>query len=41
MDAAEDYARKWMKREQEDIDFLSECLNAMRSLILKRIKVFK
>ena len=24
MDTVEDYARKWIKREQEDIDSLSE-----------------
>ena len=39
MDAVEDYARKWIKREQEDIDSLSEWLKAVRSLILKRMKV--
>ena len=40
MDAAEDYARKWIKLEQEDIDSLSEWLKAVRSLILKWMKVF-
>ena len=37
MDAVEDYARKWIKREKEDIDSLSERLKAVRSLIVKRL----
>ena len=40
MDAVENYARKWIKRKQEDIDSLSEWLKAVRSLILKRMRVF-
>ena len=34
MDAVEDYARKKIKREKEDIDSLSECIKAVRSLML-------
>ena len=39
MDAVKDYARKWIKLEQEDIDSLSEWLKAMRSLIFKQMKM--
>ena len=39
MDAVEDYARKLLIREQEDIDFLSELVRPVRSLILKRMEV--
>ena len=39
MDAVEDYARKWNKREQDtEIDSLSEWVKAVRSLIQLRIK---
>jgi len=39
MDAVEDYARKWIKREKEDeLDSLSEWVKAVRSLILKRTR---
>ena len=39
MDAVEDYARKWVKREQADeVDSLSEWIKAVRSLIQLRIK---
>ena len=33
MDSVEDYARKWTKREKEEVDILSECVKAVRSLI--------
>ena len=39
MDAVEDYERKWIKREQEDTDSLSEWIKNVRSLILKRMKI--
>ena len=39
MDAVEDYARKWIKREQDkELDSLSEWVKAVRSLIQLRIK---
>ena len=39
MDAVEDYARKWAKREKEqEIDTLSEWVKAVRSLIQARIR---
>ena len=38
MDAVEDYARKWIKREKEQLDSLSEWVNAVRSLIQIRIE---
>ena len=38
MDSIEDYARKWAKREKEDVDALSEWMKAVRSLIQIRIK---
>jgi hypothetical protein len=28
-----DYARQWAKREKEDLETLSECVNSVRSLI--------
>ena len=31
MDAVEDYTRKWIKREQEDIDSLSDWVKAVKS----------
>ena len=37
MDAVEDYARKWIKRDHADPDWLSEWVTAVRSLILKRM----
>ena len=37
MDSVEDYARKWTKREKEEVDILSECVKAVRSLIQMRI----
>ena len=37
----EDFARKWIKREQEDIDSLSKWVRTARSLILKRMKVLR
>ena len=42
MDAVEDYARQWAKREKEDeIDTLSEWVKAVRSLIQIRISKLK
>ena len=41
MGAIEDYARKWIKREQEDIDSPSEWLKAMRSLHFETYESFK
>ena len=37
MDAVEDYARKWTKREKEQLDTLSEWVKSVRSLIQIRI----
>ena len=37
MNFVEDYARKWIKREKEEIDTLSEWAKAIRSLIQIRI----
>ena len=37
MDAVEDYARQWVKREKEDVESLSEWIKSIRSLILGRI----
>lgn len=39
MDAKKDYARKWIKREQEETDSLSEWIKAVSSLIWKCMKV--
>ena len=37
MDAVEDYARKWTKREKEQLDTLLEWVKSVRSLIQIRI----
>ena len=37
MDAVEDYARQWAKREKEEVESLSEWIQSIRSLILSRI----
>jgi hypothetical protein len=33
MDSVENYARKWIKREKEEVDSLSKWAKAVRSLI--------
>lgn len=33
MDSIEDHARKWPKREKEEVDIISEWVKAVRSLI--------
>ena len=38
MNCVEDYARKWAKPENEDLDTLSEWVKRVRSLIQIRIK---
>ena len=38
MDSVEDYVRQWEKRENEDLDTLSEWVKSLRSLIQIRIK---
>jgi hypothetical protein len=37
MDSVEDYARKWAKREKEDLDTLSEWVKSVRSLMQIKI----
>ena len=41
MDSVEDYARQWAKREEEELDTLSEWVKAMRSLIQVHIHKLK
>ena len=41
MDSVEDYARKWTGREKEEVDTLSEWVNAVRSWIQIRIRKLK
>jgi hypothetical protein len=41
MDSVEDYARQWAKREEEELDTLSEWVKAVRSLIQVRIHKLK
>ena len=41
MDAVEDYARKWAKREKEDIETLSDWIRTIKSLILSRLRRLK
>ena len=38
MVALKDFAKKWIKRKQDDIDFLSEFVKIMCCLILIRMK---
>ena len=38
MDSVEDYVRQWEKRENEDLDALSEWVKSVRSLMQIRIK---
>jgi hypothetical protein len=38
MDSVDEYARQWAKREQENVDSLSEWETCVRSLIQIRIK---
>jgi hypothetical protein len=37
MDSVEDYVRQWEKRENEDLDALSEWVKSVRSLMQIRI----
>ena len=37
MDSVEDYVRQWEKRENEDLDTLSEWVKSVRSLMQSRI----
>ena len=41
MDSVEDYARRWTKREEVEVDTLSEWLKAVRTLIKSRVKNLK
>ena len=41
MDAVEDHARKWVKREEVNINCLSEWIKAIRELIYKRFNILK
>ena len=41
MDSVEDFARKWAKREEVDINTLSEWVKAVRSFIRSRIRKLK
>jgi len=37
MDSVEDYATKWVKQEEVELDTLSDWMTSIRSLIRKRI----
>jgi len=37
MDSVEDYARKWAKQEEVELDTLSDWVTSIRSLIRKRV----
>ena len=41
MDSVEDYARQWAKREEEELDTLSEWMKTVRSLMQVRIHKLK
>ena len=41
MDAVEEYARKWAKREQEQVETLSDWIRSIKSLILARMRRIK
>ena len=38
MDAVEDYARKWAKKEKEDVETLSDWIRSIKSLVVARIR---
>jgi len=41
MDAVEDYAHKWAKREREPIECLSEWIKSIRNIVIVRISNLK
>ena len=38
MDACEDYARRWAKKEDVDIDTLSEWIKSIRDVLKRRVR---
>ena len=39
MDSAEEYARRWAKKEDVEVDTLSECVKSVMSLVNRRVSV--